>query len=52
MAGPVQWSLGGGEATLRIPLETTADSYAERELETIQAADLGEPVKPIPTGPA
>lgn len=52
MAGPVQWSLGGGEATLRIPLETTADSYAERELETIQAADLGEPVKPDPNRPS
>ena len=40
ISGPLQWSSGGGSATIRAPMEVTVDSFGSGDLEMIAGAEL------------
>lgn len=52
ISGPVQWSVGGGSATVRAGLEVTVDSFGSSDLEMITGAELSEAAKPDPDRPS
>ncbi len=52
ISGPLQWSSGGGSATIRAPMEVTVDSFGSGDLEMIAGAELSEPGKPDPDRPS
>lgn len=52
LSGPVQWSLGGGTASVRGTVEIIADSFANRDLTAITGADLGEETPRDPERPS
>lgn len=52
VSGPVQWSLGGGTASVRTNLDITADSFASRDLTFISGAEQTEAKKPDPNRPS
>ena len=46
LSGPVQWSMGGGTATVRGTVALTVDSFSNQELTFLSGAELGEPATP------
>ncbi len=52
LSGPVQWSLGGGSASVRASVELCVDSFANQELSMVCGAELSPPKKPDPTRPS
>ena len=52
ISGPLQWSSGGGSATVRASLEVTVDSFGSGDLEVIAGAELSEQGKPDPNRPS
>ncbi|MFR0733801.1 MAG: hypothetical protein ACLSHU_06045 [Oscillospiraceae bacterium] len=51
ISGPLQWSSGGGSATVRASLEVTVDSFGSGDLEVIAGAELSEQENRTQTGP-
>ena len=50
--GRLQWSVGGGNCTLRGGVTLTADSFARSQLPAICALELGDDMEPDPSRPS